>query len=213
MEQLFEEMIRVNMLEHEVIYHTMKSFKMLRDAAKRIEEKFESKYPENNMGFDVNKSSEYVFEVSFGSDVLAFICHPDVYCFPKNHETMRLPYVTENKSNSYCGVIEIYNFLSESFQLNKLDDSGALIGRVYVNREGHFYVEGVRELAGFLSRFGSEVFSIAAAEKIIESSIEVALHYDMFVPEISELTRISIDSFMAYRDKMMLRSGKKIGFE
>ena len=42
---------------------------------------------------------------------------------------------------TYCGVINMYNFLSDSFKYNRENDLGYLIGRMFINKENTF-VEG-----------------------------------------------------------------------
>ena len=212
MEKLFKEIIRVNSLEHDVIYYTMKSFKMLRSIAQQFETKFAVAYPENIVGFTVNNSSEFVFEMTFGSDLIAFIAHNDVHAFAMSHEVMKSPYVKEDKNRAYCGIIDIYNFLSDSLKYKRMTDTGVLLGRVFVNKEGHFFVEGSREMGSIINRFHSEVFSDASAELILNASIEYALHCDIMIPPVNEVSNMTLEDFTSYRDNMQIKTGKKIGF-
>ena len=46
-------------------------------------------------------------------------------------------------------MINIYNFLADSFKYNRLNDVGYLVGRVFLNKDLHYFVEGKRQL-GFL---------------------------------------------------------------
>ena len=45
---------------------------------------------------------------------------------------------------SFCGVINIYNFLSQTLlKYNRLNDAGFLIASVFINKDYHFFVEGI----------------------------------------------------------------------
>ena len=44
------------------------------------------------------------------SDLLIFRMHTDVFEFDANHLVWQSPYVQADRDNSYCGIIDIYNF-------------------------------------------------------------------------------------------------------
>ena len=85
-------------------------------------------------------------ELKFAGDVLIFMMHTNVFEFPRHHEIMRTSYIRDDKNRSYCGIINIYNFLADSFKYNRENDIGYLIGRVFINYENHYYIEGKKEL-------------------------------------------------------------------
>ena len=78
-------------------------------------------------------------EVRFADDVLVFSLLPDVYQFDKDHAVWKNPYSTQEKFNTYCGVITVHNFLYESVKLNRDCDPGYLVARLFINREGFFF--------------------------------------------------------------------------
>ena len=84
------------------------------------------------------------FETQFqvASDLLIFRMHTDVFEFDANHLVWQSPYVQADRDNSYCGIIDIYNFLSDSFKFNRNADEGYLIGRIFINRERCYFVGG-----------------------------------------------------------------------
>ena len=55
-------------------------------------------------------------------------------------------YPEENPNRGFCGLIHIYNFLNDSFKYNRVHDLGYLIGRIFINHENHFMVQGKRQL-------------------------------------------------------------------
>lgn len=210
---IFEKIISVNSVENNVIYRTMKALRMIRTAARIVEVKFEERFPDANISFEVTKNSDYVFEMKFGRNILAFVANPIVFTFPKGHAVFRNLYVADDKNRAFCGVIDVYNFLSESFRLKQMEDLGALIGRIYVNMEGHFFVEGDGALASVVNKFESCEFDDVAANEIVSLAIETALDFKVPFLSMNDVKAIHIDDYLNYRDKMQLRNGKKIGFE
>ena len=210
---LFDDIIQVNTTEKEVMANTNDAFNILLKTANKIKNEFASYPHDDKLSFQVNQNSPYVFEVSFGSDMLAFITHTEVYTLPKEHELSRMKYISQDKSKANCGVIDIFNFLTSSFKYHRMDDTGALIGRILVNKEKHFNVTGQKELAAIVNKFDKDVFDETFAEEIINAAIKVALHLDIYIPTTTELNNVTLETFLSFRDKMQLRSGKKIGFK
>jgi hypothetical protein len=46
------------------------------------------------------------------------------------------------RCEGYFGVVNVYNFLSDSFRYNRERDLGYLVARIFLNKEGHFFVQG-----------------------------------------------------------------------
>ena len=74
-------------------------------------------------------------ELKFADDVLIFSMHTDVFQFDREHPVWKNEYLKKEPYNSYCGVINVYNFLSDSMKFNRLDDMGYLVARLFVNKD------------------------------------------------------------------------------
>ena len=74
-----------------------------------------------------------IFEAEFklAGDLLIFSMHSNIFVFNREHPIWNTEYVKNNGFNSYCGVINIYNFLADSFKYNRLADLGYLIARIF----------------------------------------------------------------------------------
>ena len=117
-------------------------------------------------------------------------------------------------TRGYCGVINIYNFLSDSFKFNRKDDEGYLIGRMYVNAEGHYFVEGYGHnyLASSL-HFGEQELNATSIVPLLEETILVALDFDPQVPPYDENLRVTVDQFNTKMDNSKFVYGKLIGHD
>ena len=122
-------------------------------------------------------------------------------------------YVQADKANSYCGVINIYNFLADSFKNKRADDEGYLIGRIFVNREGKFFVEGKRQERWRVDSFGSEQISREAILEIVERAILYSLGFDLLMPAYDTIKRVNVEQFDSRTENTPLQTGKRLGYE
>ncbi len=85
---------------------------------------------------------KYEFQVYIGSDTLVFQLHPNIFRFDDENPIWQSEYLKENGANGFFGVIQIFNFLAESMEQNRMNDVGYLIGRMFMNHNYHFMLEG-----------------------------------------------------------------------
>ena len=170
----------------------------------------QTQYP---VPFEYKEISLFEFELKFGSDVLVFFMHTNVFEIPRDHEVMKLPYIKEDKTRSYCGIIHIFNFLNDSFKYNRLNDVGYLIGRVFINREDHYFIEGKREVGLLYNNFPDAVLNQEAIDSIIESSILYTINFDLLTPPFDDMKEVTVEEMLNVRDKMQIRTGKRLGFK
>lgn len=168
-----------------------------------------SKYP---LLFEFRERGDFQFELRFGSDILIFMMHTNVFEFPRDHEVMKTDYIKKDKKRSYCGNIMIFNFLADSFKYNRSNDLGYLIGRVFINRELHYFVEGKREVGLLYNNFGHSAMDKKTIRSIIHSSILYTINFDLLTPPFDSLKEVSQVEMQSQLDSMSIRTGKRIGF-
>ena len=59
---------------------------------------------------------KFEFRVSVGSDALVFQLHTNIFRFDDENPMWKSKYLEENGANGYFAIINIYNFLAESFE-------------------------------------------------------------------------------------------------
>ncbi|MCK9302160.1 MAG: hypothetical protein PHU62_05950 [Bacteroidales bacterium] len=209
---LFNEIETIYGYEKKVFNSTLEAFKMLYKTAKKIEEQYNEHNHDLQIELNCDKNGEYEFEITVGSDIIVFMLHPNVFEFPRAHEIMKLPYVTENKLRSQCGTILIYNYIADSIKYRRINDIGYLIGRLFVNQEKHFYVEGKKEIGMFINRYGVNVLNENYAKDILESAIQYVMHFGLLVPDYDMYKELPVDQFLQYRDYMQIKTAKRLGF-
>lgn len=85
--------------------------------------------------------------------------HSNVFKFSEPDFATKTSYVKDNQDNAFCGVVHIYDFLADSYEYSRLNDTGYLIGRLFINRESHFQLEGKGELGMLYPNFMNQVLS------------------------------------------------------
>lgn len=215
--QLFESLVEKAELKQSVYEHTFESFKLLKPVIDNFITNYslfnKEKKTKKFIKFDSRLRGDFEIELKFGGDILLFLMHTNIFEFSRNHRVMSTPYIKKDPSRSYCGVICIYNFLADSFKYNRVNDIGYLIGRIFINKEGHYFIEGKRELGFLFNNFGDNVFDNEAVEKIIEAAIKYTLNFDLLTPPYEQVKQVTVHEMKNTLDSISLKTGKRLGFK
>jgi len=215
--KLFENLAGKAVLKQEVFGTIQQAFLDLREAISEYEQAFQKFLQQNPTSqpipFESKFNGQFEIELKFGGDVLVFLMHSNIFEFPRNHEVMKTPYVKEDLSRSYHGVINIYNFLADSFKYNRINDIGYLIGRVFINKDKVYFVEGKRELAFLFNYFGSKKFDKQAIYELIEAAIRYTINFDLLTPPYDKVKEVTVNEMKNTLDTISLKTGKRLGFK
>jgi hypothetical protein len=165
-----------------------------------------------NIAFEYNDIGEFEIELKFGGDVLIFLMHTNIFEFSRDHEVMKTSYVKDDNQRSYCGMITIFNFLADSFKYKRMNDIGYLIGRLFINKELHYFIEGKREIGLLYNNFPTAVIDKAVARQIVESAMMYTIHFDLLTPPFDSMKEVSVSDMEATLENMPLKTGKRLGF-
>ncbi len=201
-------------LKQSVYQATKETFGLFRAQTRELIELFKQRCREEgkDVAFEFTDRGDFEFEVKFAGDILLFMMHTNVFEFSRDHQVMKTPYVREDQRRSYCGVIHIYNFLADSFAYQRDNDLGYMIGRVFVNFEKHYFIEGKRELGMLYTNFNTSTVTPESVQGIIESAIEYTTNFDLLTPPYDEVKLVSVGEMRTNFDKKSLVTGKRLGF-
>ena len=155
----------------------------------------------------------FEMEFHFSGEVLIFSLHTDVFNFDDSHIIHQSNYVKQDASRSYCGIIKVYNFLSDSFKYNRNNDLGYLIARIFINAESHYFVEGKRQLGFLYNDFENSVIDQAAVKAVVESCILYAIEFDLLVPPFDAVKEITVYQKIEQMGNAAVKTGKRLGFK
>ncbi|MGA1977334.1 MAG: hypothetical protein ABSG89_05690 [Bacteroidales bacterium] len=204
-----------SVLKQKVYDNTLDSFFIIKEILKSMAKETNV----NLTGIDSRIRLEYTDRSNFDAqlrvagDVLMFSMHSNIFQFDREHPAWKTPYIQKNKFNAYSGIINIYNFLADSFKYSRLDDLGYLIARVFINHENQYFVEGKRQMGMLFSNYGNEQISKQALQIIISTAIQYSLEFDLLVPPYDTVKIATVGQAEAKIQHSRVITGKRLGFQ
>ncbi len=216
-EDLFKLVTDKSLLKNEVYNNTLNAFGLVVDVINDLSDQYE-KFDKKGGGslptkFEVKPVGKFELDLKFGGDILLFMMHTNVFEFPRHHEVMRTSYVKEDSERSYCGVINIYNFIADSFKYNRINDVGYLIGRIFINKENHYFIEGKRELGFIYNNFGKNKLTHDSLRTIIKAAIKYTINFDLLMPPYDQVKFVAVNEMKSTLDSISLKTGKRLGYK
>jgi hypothetical protein len=184
---------------------------ILQELVKELNEKLTG--TDERIYLEYTDNGNYGAQLKIAGDLLIFAMHSNVFEFDRSHGVWKTSYVKADKMASYCGIINIYNFLADSFKYNRIQDLGYLVGRIFINKELHYFTEGKRQLGFFFNNFGNEVMNKASLTHIINLAINYTLEFDLLVPPYDTVKIASVEQISDRIQLSRLRTGKRLGFQ
>ncbi|MFA7117069.1 MAG: hypothetical protein WC140_07580 [Bacteroidales bacterium] len=151
-------------------------------------------------------------ELKFADDVLVFSMHTDVFKFDRDHPIWKNSYTKKDEFNTYCGVINVYNFLSDSMKYSRMDDLGYMVARIFINKDRQFFVEGKRQKRQKVSDFGKKQIDKEELMAIVETAILYSLSFDLLVPPFDLVKQASVAQINEKRESAKMKTGKRMGY-
>lgn len=201
-------------MKQDVYRNTTAVFEMMREVAMEVIADLKPEIEKSDKRvtlnfFDINP---HAMQMKIAGDMLEFYMHSNVFEFERSHPMFKTGYIRQNEFNSYCGIINIYNFLADSFKFNRLNDLGYLIARVFVNREMHFFIEAKSPLGLKHNVFSLEAITREQVKEIVYDLILFVISFDLFTPPFDSIKEVSVNEMQEKTSSMSLRTGKRLGY-
>ena len=219
-----EKEVRASLLEAFVIKSTVKqkvyentklTFVLLKKVLKMLEKDYlsviKNKVPEQVLPFFKDKGP-FEAEFKIGGDLLLFSMHSNVFEFDDKHPVWKTKYIEDDPLRAYCGTINIYNFLADSFKYNRENDLGYLVARIFVNKDNHFFVEGKRQTDETVKDFAIDTISPGILRQIIETAIQYSIEFDLLVPLYDQVKMATVEQMRQKMTRSKMVTGKRLGF-
>ena len=214
--KILETIVRKSSLKQQVFDNTFATFNELKDILFEMSSEWDDDLDgriDRRVRIEYRDRGKFETQFQVASDLLIFQMHTDIFEFDANHLVWQSPYVQADRDNSYCGLINIYNFLSDSFKFNRNADEGYLIGRIFINRERRYFAEGKQQNSMRAMDFGKSEIGQEALVAILESAIGFALNFDLLMPPYEENKRVTVDQFNTKMDNSKFVTGKRLGYD
>jgi hypothetical protein len=154
--------------------------------------------------------SKHEFHLKLAGDLLIYVMHTNIVTFDDEHEVIKEEYTRSNPVNRYFGQINIYNFMYDSLRYNRGNDPGYLIGRLMINHENRFFMEGEQQFTSFYGTISENPISEPDLQNIVKISLKVAIKNDLMAPPYSRVRSITLNQKNEHT--VELGGGQKIGF-
>lgn len=214
--RILETIVRKSTLKQKVFDSTFWAFNQLKETllemASEMDDELDGRL-DRRVRIEYRDRGKFEAQLQVANDLLIFQMHTDVFEFDDSHPIWKTPYVQADRENSYCGVVNIYNFLSDSFKFNRNADEGYLIGRLFINRDRRYFVEGKGQKTLRATEFGKDEIDRDALVAILESAIAFSLDFDLLLPPYEENKRVTVDQFNTKMDNSKFVTGKRLGYE
>lgn len=191
------------------------AFQMLKEVLHEVTYEYNKDLSEvdKRILLEFRDTEKFEAELKVHSDMLIFNMHTNIFEFDRDHSIWKISYVQDNPLSTYCGVISVYNFLSDSFKYNRYDDLGYLIARIFVNKDMFYFVEGKRQLGFLYNDFGQKKLEKQAMKCIIESAILYTLDFDLLMPPYDTVKITTVANMLEKKNNSKVQTGKRLGFK
>lgn len=106
----------------------------------------------------------------------------------------------------------IFNFLADSFRYNRQNDIGYMIGRVFVNLENHYFIEGKKEVGQLYNNFETGILDKQTLRTLVESALRYTINFDLLSPPFDQVKEVALMDIQASITYSQLKTGKRLGF-
>ncbi|WP_243651215.1 hypothetical protein [Hymenobacter gummosus] len=153
--------------------------------------------------------NELEFHIRFSGDLLVFVMHSNIITFPDDFPLFGSRYVSEDFRRRFFGHIMAYNFMADSIKYQRLNDPGYLVGRLLINIDNHYYIEGAKQLDLPDNDMEHNVVNEDAMRLYVESAMIAAVNNDLMAPPIQDIQKISVKQKL---ENQQVSRGSKVGF-
>ena len=212
--EILDRIKQKSILKQRVFTNTFKIFTELKDLLAEIVTSYNKQLINDVIEppFRYKDINDFQCELKVAGDILLFQMHSNIFEFDRDHGVWQISYVQNDKTATYSGIINIYNFLVDSFKYNRIKDLGYLVGRVFINKDFHYFVEGKRQMGFLYNDFGNEIIDKDKLKMIVDTAIAYSLDFDLLVPPYDNMKIITVEQVEEKRQNAHIQTGKRLGF-
>lgn len=204
-----------SILKQKVFDNTLEAFCNVKEVLRSLSKEVNSNLSgvDSRIRLEYTDRSNFDAQIKIAGDILLFSMHSNIFQFDREHPAWKTAYIKKNKFNAYSGIINIYNYLADSFKYSRQDDLGYLIGRIFINHEKQYFVEGKRQMGMLFTNYGSEEITKQSLQLIISTAIQYALEFDLLVPPYDAVKISTVGQAEAKIQHSRVTTGKRLGFQ
>lgn len=151
-------------------------------------------------------------ELKVAGDTLIFHMHTNIFRLDQSNNLWKTSYLEEDEMRGYFGVVNVYNFLSDSFTYNRERDIGYLVSRLFLNKEGHFFVQGKRQMGFLYNDLATNVLDRKQLKELLYVVINYVMQFDLLAPPYDQVNQVSVSEMNELNANQQISTGKRLGF-
>ena len=107
-------------LKQKIYRNTIEAFTHFKELSKKVVEDLvkETSQFDDGVNITFQEKGTFEFQLRIGGDIVLFQMHTNVFDFDRSNPLWKTSYLKEDASRSFCGIINVYNFLSDSLKYN-----------------------------------------------------------------------------------------------
>ncbi|MDO7853750.1 hypothetical protein [Hymenobacter convexus] len=211
LDQIFEGLKQKSVAKQAIYRNTLAAFDCLRLVSQELVVELTRKLTplDSSVVIEYRSINDMEFHIKFSGDLLVFVMHSNVVTFPDDYGPMPSAYVGQDFRRRFFGHIMAYNFMADSIKYQRLNDPGYLVGRLLVNIENHYFLEGVQQLELPDNDMSDNIIKPETMRLFVESAMIAAVNNDLVAPLLPEIQRISVKQKV---ENQQVSRGSKVGF-
>ncbi|WP_310392283.1 hypothetical protein [Hymenobacter sp.] len=211
LDQIFDGLKQKSTAKQAIFRNTQAAFDTLRLVSQELVVELTRKLTplDSSVVIEYRSVNDMEFHIKFSGDLLVFVMHSNVVTFAEDYGPMPSAYVTEDFRRRFFGHIMAYNFMADSIKYQRLNDPGYLVGRLLVNIDNHYYLEGVQQLELPNNDMSDNLITPDGLRLFVESAMIAAVNNDLIAPPLPEIQKISVKQKL---ENQQVSRGSKVGF-
>ena len=209
--QIFDGLKQKSTAKQAIYRNTQAAFDCLRLVSQELVVELSRKLTplDSSVVIEYRSINDMEFHIRFSGDLLVFVMHSNIVTFPDDYGPMPSKYVEADFRRRFFGHIMAYNFMADSIKYQRLNDPGYLVGRLLININSHYYLEGVQQLELPDNDMSDNFITPEAMRLFVESSMIAAVNNDLIAPPLPEIQKISVKQKL---ENQQVSRGSKVGF-
>ncbi len=212
--QIIEVMAGKSGMKQDVFEKTVQAFaqlkEVLKELAAELAEAIVKKDP--RLAVEYTEQGALAARLKTAGDTVIFTMHSNVFLLDQSNSLWKTSYLSEDSTRGYFGVINIYNFLSDSFRFDRERDLGYLVARVFLNKDGHYFVQGKKQLGFLYNDLAENILDRDQMKALLCSVVLHVLDFDLLAPPYDQVSQVTVQEMKQMDAHSMLITGKRLGF-
>ncbi len=189
-------------------------FILLRDELKKLAAEIgvEITKRDERLKVEYSEQGELSAKVVAAGDTVVFSMHTNVFRLDQSNALWKTSYLQEDETRGYFGVVNVYNFLSDSFRYDRERDLGYMVARLFMNKEGHFFVQGKKQLGFLYNDLAGATLDSGQMRAFLCSVLLHVLDFDLLAPPYDQVSQVTVEELKQLESYSMISTGKRLGF-